>query len=273
MADLLTLSASLAADLSGVLNQVGAHVPQPGICLGLGCFDAMAVALVAQAFPLVRVLALIFVTIAGLRLVSKSSEDEVANARRSIMVIIAGVVLAVLTEQGILFDAVKNVENGEGAELLCDEFLGIIQMIELGGGFLAILAVVITGINVLVSFGAEDVAGPMRNAVFALLMGLFILVAKTVVFPAIGIATSGCSLLGTIDSSGLVNHVISLLSDLLGYLEIVAVLIIVILGIMLIINWGNEESFNRLKGYLIRAVIGFIILAMTKLIIDFVFIG
>lgn len=266
-------ASSLTADLAGVLNYVaGTQVPRPGVCFDETCLGDIATALVDQLYPFLAILGVIFIVVAGIRLMTKSSEDELQTARRSIGMVTAGVVLGVLAQRGLLFEAARDVENGVGAQIVCTEFLGFVSVFEGITGILAIVMVVTTGIRCLASFGSEDTFANMRTVVFGVVLGMFVLLTKAVVFPAIGLSQSGCGLLDTVSSAGFVRHVIALLSTFLGYLIAGAILILVILGIMLILYMGNEEQYSKLKGYLFRVAIGFIVMAMTKFIIDFVII-
>lgn len=273
LSGLLTAS-TLVGDLNAVLDHVGTNAPKPaGFCFDETCLSDISTALVNQLYPFLGILATIFIVMAGIRLMSKSSEDELQNARRSIGMVAAGVILGVLARQGVLYDAVRLVQDGEGAEIVCEEFMGVISIFEGIAGILAIMMIVITGIRCLLSFGNEDTFANMRNVVFGVILGMFVLVSKEVVFPAIGLGASGCTLLDTISSSGIVNHVIGLVSVFLGYLVVLAILILVIIGLMIILYLGNEEQVSKLKGYLLRLAIGFIVLAMTKFIIDIVILG
>ena len=270
---LLTAS-TLVGDLNAVLDHVGTNAPKPsGFCFDETCLGDISTALVDQLYPFLGILATIFIVMAGIRLMAKSSEDELQTARRSIGMVAAGVILGVLAQRGVLYDAVSQVEGGEGAAIVCEEFIGVISIFEGIAGILAIMMIVITGIRCLFSFGNEDTVANMRNVVFGVVLGMLVLLSKEVVFPAIGLGADGCSLLETISSAGIVSDVVNIVSTFLGYLIVLAILILVIIGLMIILYLGNEEQVSKLKGYLLRLAIGFIVLAMTKFIIDIVILG
>lgn len=257
-----------------ILDKVGSSAPRPSFCFNQGCFSQVTNVLAADLLDFVYPLGVIFMTIAAVKLLTKSDEGELANARRAVGTVFAGVVLAVLAREGILYSAATNVEGGRGAEILCTEFIGIMSVFEELAGFIAIIAISITGIRVLATFGGDDALSSMRQALGAILLGLFILVAKGVVFPAIGLNTSGCGVMDSgISPVGPIKVILGIFKTVLDYLQIAAILILVILGLLLIINLGNEEQFIKLKGYLFRLAIGFIILAMAGFILNIVIIG
>lgn len=266
-------SAEAIGGLTNVLQSVGGDAPKAAsFCFGTGCFEGMAVKLVAEISPIALTIGAISITIAGIRLLTISSEDELSNARRTILTVFFGIVLTVLSAEGILFTAATELDNGEGAKLLCTEFIGIVSIIEGIAGFLAIIAIAIAGIKAILSFGGEDAWSSMRTVLGAVLFGVFLLTAKKAVFPAIGLSTSfgECVLAKTISPVDAIAAVLTIVNNILFYLQAAAILILVILGILLIVNLGNEEQLNKLKSYIFRLAIGFIVISLSRLILVFV---
>lgn len=252
-----------ALGLGDTLDEVGARVPnQSSFCFSESCILGILHGATNDILgsKIIFMLGVIFVTVAGVRLTTKSDEGELTNARRSILMVFVGVILAAAHQ--VLYDAAVAVEGGAGAHELCSLLLDIVASFEGLAGIIAIIAVAVTGIRVLASFGEEDAVAAMRKSVIAVLFGLFLLINKDIVFPAIGLGQ--CSVFGGATPVAVIAKIISILATLLGYLQVLAVLIVVILGFMMIITFGNEEYFSKLKGYLFRLLIGFIILSMVR---------
>ncbi len=271
-----TLTSSVYADGYGVgiLNTVGRNLPKPPTpCSGGNCLVEIVDVLRMNVFQFTGVLGAIFIMVAAIRLLTKSSEDEIANARRSVMTVMIGVILAVLSNIGFLRRAIVEVDNDKAILALCGEFLGIISVIVGIAGLLAVIVIAITGIRSLITFGEGDAGGDMRHAVGGIVVGAFILGLKQFVFPAIGIDDTQCVLLGVVSPVGLVAKVLEIVFKVFQYLEVIAIFIIVVLGILMIVNLGNEEQLSKLKSYLFRLAIGFIVLAMVHLLLRVVIVG
>lgn len=261
--------------LLDTLELVGANSPYSSdICFGDGCFEMIATTVVAEAAPIVLIIGTLFITAAGIKLLATDSEDELTNSRKSILIVAFGIILTVLANQGILLKAIQNVEEGEGAKEFCSELIGVMAVFEGIAGLIGIIAIAVTGISVLFSFGGEDAAGPMKNAIGAFLFGAFLLVSKGVIFPALGLSTEECALSeGGITPAPIIMRLLVILGKLLTFLQIAAILILVVLGFLLIVNMGNEEQFTKLKSYLYRLAFGLIVLSLINVILEIVIIN
>ncbi len=262
----LIVDHALAIGLGDTLTEVATGVPKTPFCFGSSCLTDIADRAITDIVKsdIILILGVIFVTIAGLKLVTKSSEDELGNAKRSIGMVFAGVVLASL--HSLLFSAAGGGGTVPDATELCPAFLNVIGIFEGLAGILAVIAIAFTGIKVLASFGSEDAVASMRQAVGAVLFGLFILIEKPIVYGAIGL--DKCEIVGGASSVAIVGKVLSIIATFMGYLQVVAILILVVLGLLMIVNFGNEEQFTKLKSYLFRLAIGFIIISMARYLIE-----
>ncbi len=264
----LPASAGLIDD---TLEAVGKNVPNSSdFCFGTGCFETISTTLVGQVSPIALIIGTIMIMIAGIKLLTSSSEDGISGARTSILIVAVGIILTVLSANGVLLSGATQIQGGAGALQLCSELIGVVSIFEGVAGFFGIIALAATGIKVLASFGGEDAGPAMRNAMGAFLFGAFLLMGKVIVFPALGLSTSSCTLAGGATPVSVVSRLLTILSTLLGYLQIGAILIIIVLAIMLIAYMGNEDQLSKLKSYLYRLAFGLIVISLAKVIVNLV---
>ncbi len=123
----------------------------------------------------------------------------------------------------------------------------------------ALLVIVVAAFMLILGFGNDEWKERAKKAIIYTAIGLVILFFAQVIVDFFASA-------GQIDISGPVLNVIS---TLVHYSTLAALLAIVVAGMMFIISFGNEERKEHAKRIILYAIIGLIILFFAQVIVDF----
>ncbi len=75
---------------------------------------------------------------------------------------------------------------------------------------------------------------------------------------------------GGTDEQGIRDTVISLLTTVLNFMALVAVIFIIIAGIRLVVSQGSEEERDKAKKTIIYVVVGLIVILLARTIVGFI---
>jgi lysylphosphatidylglycerol synthetase-like protein (DUF2156 family) len=287
------MRALLAQSFGQVINSVGGLLPPlftgPNFCTfgGGACgFVDMAINVTIRLRPLIIIAAVFVITIAGFRLVITETEETLSKAKQIIGATLAGVILSYLVEPfvdafygGLLGGTLGGVFGGEagsvprgemllGAMILSTEVSGVIRWFLVITATLAVLMIVIAGLQAVGKSASEEGVSQLRRTVFYVIAGILILVfsqAITQTFGLTGVTLPGAPTIGPAASA-----VITVVSFVLGFLALVAVAVIVYAGFLMVANLGNEEQFGRAKSLLIRVAIGLFVIIVSLALVNFV---
>ncbi len=125
---------------------------------------------------------------------------------------------------------------------------------------LAGLAVVVAAAFMLIlGFGSEEWKDRAKKAIIYVAAGLIVLFFARIIVDFF--ATAGGS-----DISG---PVLSIISMLISYSQLAALLVITVACIVLILSFGNDDRKEQAKRMIIYAVVGLVILFFAQVIVDF----
>ncbi len=154
--------------------------------------------------------------------------------------------------------------------------LEILRAVLLFMGLAAVVVIVIAGIWLVVSVGDESAKDKAKKIILYAVIGLLIIaIAAGLVNIIIG-ATGGASIFGPVPSIGNVGGsdirvtVTDILTTVLNYMALAAVVVIVIAGIWLVVSLGDEQVKDRAKRIILYTAIGLIIILFAEAIVKLV---
>lgn len=261
---------TLLAQAATAINQVGGFLPDYAIdCAGAGCFMILAESAFNELQWIVIPLATIFIIYAAFQLLTNSDEEQITKARKMVGTAAAGIALVVLTPRiyAGFFGGGAAWVGGAGAVVICEELLGFFRWAEVVVTVLAVLFIILAGLQVVMSYGSEDGITGLRRTVVGVIFGILLLVNKWFLLPAFGI---GECLLVQPNASVALNRVFIVINGLLGFLALAAAVVLVYAGIIMILSVGKEDTFNKAKGLFIRALVGLVVVLTSLVLIRFV---
>ena len=235
-----------------------------------GGFGDLAATVAGNMLPFVNGLAVLVISIAGILAVVAQDENRIASARKVTAMALIGIVLiniaAVLRtglETAFNFDLGANPAGGAG--IVGTEIQGFIQFAEVPVVAIAILTIISYGIKAMVDYGGEQGQDSFRKAVISVLTGILIIIIKFLVSNAI---LSG-------SPAGLISPAVRTLFYVVGFVALIAVVVIAIGGIYLIVNVGDENRAEKAKKIIISVIAGIVfmlvITGLLGILIDGIF--
>jgi len=220
---------------------------------------------VAEYFvPIVNSIAILVVVIAGLIAVFSQSEDQITAAKRAIIGSVAAIMLVNLAGP-IQTAFTPGGMSGTGSVSFGDlgpEIIGIADWLTSAAAVVAVLMLIISGIRTVASYGSDQGLSHLKQTIFATVGG----------FTVIGIRLAiKESLVDTGTPGDLTSTIVAAVNVLLGFVGLLAVIVIVIAGIMMVVNIGNDDQYARARSLIIRVAIGLIVIIASAAIVNIVF--
>lgn len=235
--------------------------------------------LLERAWMVVATFTALLLVRSGIKLIYGQSEEKFEEAKRAIANGLMAVVLSYITGQivnaFIRSYGGKLTESGAetGSAIFTLEILGIISWVQTFVAVLAIGMIVASVFTAMLSMGADDSVEKMRRAIFGAGAGIFILLLDGVFLLTFGLAYnedptengSGPS------ATGLIEVVFNVLQYILGFMALIAVIMVIYAGIVMILSMGNEEKFKEMRSLIVRVLIGLVVILFSSLLIQLVY--
>lgn len=268
---------SFLALLEGILLVPQAHaltlkdyvdltVLNNSISLGGGSgFGAIFIGIAMLLRPFIIVSALIAITVMGVRMVIGQEDDAVDKAKTVIIACVSGIIVAAISPS--LVTAFVTMQAGGvnpgGTQVVGNEIMGIINWgLGLAGVF-AVFWIIVSALKAVSSPTSEDGISNVRQTVLNAIAGIVILATRIVITEAVG---GG----GSPNPNGIIAIGTAVVSALLGLVGLAAVAVVIYAGILMLVNFGNEERISQAKGLLTRAATGLVLIALSFAIVRFV---
>ncbi len=222
-----------------------------------GDFGTIAAYVAYYALPFMNIAAVLVIVIAGTLAIVAQDEGRIGNARKvTIMALVAIVLINVSARIANAYMVAFNFDQGAnpvgGANLLSYELLGAINFIETPVVLFAIISIIAYGIKAVVDYNGENGQQAFKKAILSILLGILIIVVKYIIAGSI---VSG-------NPAGIITPAVLTLFTILGFVALVAVVIIASAGIYLIVNLGDETRAEKAKGVILSITAGLIFMAV-----------
>lgn len=215
--------------------------------------------------PFINSVAILAIVLAGVTLVVSQDEDRLSKTRKIIIAILFGLVIvnvADVLHDGYLdaFFAESSIPGQGDITIIKDEVLGVLDFLMTPAAIIAIIVIIVSGIRAIAKLGGEEGTALLRRTIFATGFGIVLLIAKTALsFAVVGDTESAPG--G--DPSKIVQTMVEIGKAFVVLMGLAAVAIIVLAGIFMIVNVGNQEQYDRAKKLILRVVIGLIIMLVA----------
>jgi len=247
-------------------------------CGGGDCFIQVIREVFDWIKPLFTVLATFVIVHYGVALVYSQEEEKLQKAKKMIGASIAAIMLLYLAEPltNAFYGGYSAGEAGEalsdpetGASILTTEIGGIVSWLSMLVGTLAVTIIIVSGILAVTSYGKEEGGTQFKRTVGAVIFGVFLIAVKQVILDTFGLVAEADPLgMPTIDP--VIQKIVQIVSSLLAFTASLAAVVIVYAGILMILNFGNEEQYTKAKGVLVRACIGLLAIGVSYAVIRLV---
>lgn len=221
----------------------------------------------AAGRSLVVVISVLMLVRAAAKMVGSVSEEKMEEGRRSIGTTIGGIILINLTYALVAaFWGGGDQSILDGANSVSEQVVGLIRWAQVLVGVLAVAMIVVSAFKVMASFGKDDAGEELRRAIMGVIVGVFLIAFDTVIVDALGGGGPGSSA----TPEPLIAIVMNAVRNLMMYLALLAVVMIIYAGIMMIVNVGSDEQYEKSKGLIVRVLIGLTIILFSYFIVDFI---
>ncbi len=154
--------------------------------------------------------------------------------------------------------------------------LNLLLTVLLFMGLAAVVVIVIAGISLVISVGDEQAKEKAKKIILYALIGLFIIAIAAGIVTIIVEATGGGSIFGPVPELGNTGGtdiravVLNILTTVLSYMALIAVVVIVIAGILMVISLGDEQAKDRTKRIILYTIIGLFIILLARALVKFI---
>lgn len=266
--------ANVRVDLSPVADTVAGN---PGLlCFGADCFLNIVILAYGWLQPLFTVMAAFLLVWYGFALVNSQEEEKLQKAKKMIGASIAALMLLYLPYHfvtafyGFGAGAGQAIMNPmASASVVTMEVAGIISWFETLIAVLAVTTIIVSGILAVTSYGKEEGNTQFKHTVGAVIFGIFLIAIKQMILLTLGLQ-GGPALPGAPSIVFALTKIVQIVNGLLGFAGLLSVAVIIYAGILLALNFGNEEQYSKAKGIFMRAIIGLLAIIASLAVIRFV---
>lgn len=264
-----------AQGLSGIANQVSNGLMAVFSGDGEGGQGANAYAGIAgflldQSKAIVWIFAVLLLVRSGIKLIYGQSEERFEEAKRAVANGLMAVVLVYLTSSLVnAFIRAGGSWNPEsGSAIFTTELLGIVRWVQVLVAVLAIGMIVAAVFVAMFSVGSDDALGRIRRAVFGAAAGLLILGLDVAFRATFGLAYY--SIPNGPSPFPIIQRALIIIGYILGFMALIAVIVVIYAGIRMILSLGNEEQFKAARSLILRALLGLFVILVSFVIVGFV---
>lgn len=240
---------------------------------GADAYAGIAGFLLERSWLIVTSFTLLLLVRAGLKLIYGQSEEKFEEAKRAIANGLMAVVFVFLTSRIVsaFIRSGGSWDPAAGSAIFTEEILGIVRWVQALVAVLAIAMIIAAVFSAMFSIGGDDGPERIRRSVFGAAAGI-VLLGLDVAFRA----TFGLDYFtvpGGPSPYPLISRVLVIIGYLLGFMALVAVVIVIYAGIRIILSLGNEEDFTAMKSLIIRALLGLFVIMTSYVIVRLVIVA
>ena len=103
----------------------------------------------------------------------------------------------------------------------------------------------------------------------AVVFGVFLIAIKQVILETLGLQ-AGAALPGAPTVNVALQKIVQIANSLLTFAGLLCAAVIIYAGILMALNFGNEEQYSKAKGIILRAAIGLLAVGASLAVIRFV---
>lgn len=263
-----------AGIISDTANSVSNGLVSSFTAGGLTGFSGIAEFMRGRILLIIAPIAIFLVVRAGLRLINSQDDDKLSKAKSTIGSTCVGIMFAAISDRLVMaFYAPGGTWNrgtsSTGANILTTEILGIINWSTVFIAVLGALIIIVSGLKTVSSFGNED-TGLIKRSVSGVVTGILVITTSGAIKLAIGLVPGVSAVLPTgSNPAPAITRGVGIILTLLGFTSLIAFGIVVYAGMMMVLNWGNEDNYSKGKSLIYRALAGLAIMLLSGAAIVF----
>ncbi len=217
-------------------------------------------------------IAIIWIVIAGIRMIMASgNEEKIKEQKSSIIYAVIGLVIILILERLIvLIYGVPGVERSllDRPEGISEEILGVVSFIKALIGSIAILMIMISGIKTIAAVGEEEKIAEQRKSILWIIVGIVIIVINQVIVENLYIRPVGQEEIKVENVESIIALIGKILQFALGFVGLIAFAALIYGAASMITNYGNDESVEKGKKIIKNAIIGIIVIISAFAIVS-----
>jgi len=163
--------------------------------------------------------------------------------------------------------------GGVSRDDIRDIILNLLLAVLLFMGLAAVVVIAIAGIYMVISVGDETAKDKTKKIITYAVIGLIIIAIAAGIVTIIIDATGGGSIFGPVPDLGNTGGsdirvvILNILSTVLSFMGLAAVVVIVIAGILMVVSLGDETAKDKAKRIIFYAIIGLVIIIIASAIV------
>lgn len=250
-----------------IINAVGG-----GQTFGTSTFQGVANIVITAIWSVITPVAGFLIIRSGLALITSQQEDKLERAKRTIVSTLVAIILIFVSQQfaGAFFNF--NSLPSNGPQILTTEVNGIINWFLVLMAGVGALMVIVSALKIVANFGKEEGLPELRRTVFSVAAGLLLVALNPAISATLDLIHAN-SQNPQPNATAIISgphSILTIVSNLLLYLALVATAIIIYAGVMMIINVGSEDQFTKSRSLILRAVIGLVVIIVSYAFAQFV---
>lgn len=262
-----------AQPVSGGANQVAGGLLAS---FGSGGYVGIVEVVIAGVRNILYAIGVLIVVRAGLKLINSQDENMMSTARRTIASTCVGIMMTALAERMVsaFYDPGGTWSTGSvqtGATILATEIAGILNWVLVLVVVVAILMIVASGLKAIGSFGKEENAQEVKQTVVGVMTGLGLIMLSGAIKATLGLNPAAvASDIGSPSAAPIIRKGVAILTVVLEYLGLAALVVIIYAGILMVLNLGKDDQYEKAKGIIYRAAIGLVIVVLSAVLANFI---
>ena len=223
---------------------------------------------------LIGSLAILWIVIAGIQIFLASGDEEKIKTQKNailyaiigliIMIVLEGVIYGVYGGSGVVNSITAH--SGIGISPTIDKLIYFLKSLIAS---LAIFMIILSGIKLITAQGNEESEKQQKTSIKWIIIGLIVIIINKVIIDNLYVNSIENNDKIAISS---INNVIAFVGKWiqfgLGFVGIIAFLILIYGGINMIINYGDDDAISNSKNIIKNAIIGIIIIISSFAIVS-----
>ena len=217
--------------------------------------------------PIINSVAALAIVASAIAMAFSQSEEHATTARRTIIGSVVAIMLVNATNairSGFFGSSYVSIGSG-GISFesgLSVEILGVARWLTSAAATVAVLMIIVSGIRAVITWGSEEGLAQLRRTVISVVAGFTLIGVRLII--AESITETG-------SPGGITSEIVRAMNIVVGFMGLFAVIMIVIAGIMMVVNIGDDNQYGRAKSLIIRVVIGLLVILASAGIVNVIY--
>ncbi|MBI3332150.1 hypothetical protein HYZ99_04310 [Candidatus Peregrinibacteria bacterium] len=263
----LTVPAVSAAVFGG--GGLGSGIGQASGIAGLSSQDPKQFiqSVIDVAVSFLQLAGLVAITVAGFYLILGFGSDSAKDKAKNIIIYTA-IGLVIVTVADIIVDFFSSLGTGAEDPGIRDRVLAVLDIALSYLNLAAVIVIVTAGFYLILGFGSDSAKDKAKNMIIYTVVGLIVVVlAQVIVDLAISLGEGA----GAGQAAENVRaKILDVLLTALSFLNLIAVIAVIVAGFYLVLSGGNDEAKEKAKKIILYVIIGLLIVFFARVIVGFV---